>query len=200
MKTARGKGPSTGSATRSGTVRIIGGQWRGTRLTVPDADGLRPSGDRVRETLFNWLMPVLPGARVLDMFAGSGALGIEAVSRGAASATLIEKDAALSRALHTVAARLPGGTALEIVHDDVLSWAERAGGEVRRYDIAFIDPPFAGGLWQRAITAVEPLLAEDGWLYVEAATDADISPPAGWQLHREGRTREVAYRLFRRAP
>ncbi len=80
---------------REGAIRIVGGRWRGTRLLVPDIDGLRPSADRVRETLFNWLMPVLPGARVLDLFAGSGALGLESISRGAAAATLVERDAGL---------------------------------------------------------------------------------------------------------
>ena len=99
----------------AGGVRIIGGHWRGTKLAVPDVDGLRPSADRVRETLFNWLMPALPGARVLDLFAGSGALGLEALSRGAASATLVERDAGLANRLRDVAARLDGGQAAEIV-------------------------------------------------------------------------------------
>ena len=147
---------------RAGSVRIIGGHWRGTRLPVADLDGLRPTADRVRETLFNWLMPVLPGARVLDLFAGSGALGFEALSRGAAAATLVERETGPATALREVAARLPGGEAAEIVRMDAISWLTPAAREGRRYDIAFIDPPFAGGLWKRAITAVEPLLAEDG--------------------------------------
>ncbi|NUO77664.1 MAG: 16S rRNA (guanine(966)-N(2))-methyltransferase RsmD, partial [Lysobacter sp.] len=92
--------PSAGrTATAPGRIRIIGGRWRGTRLDVPDAPGLRPTSDRVRETLFNWLIPALPGARVLDLFAGTGALGLEALSRGAAAATLVERDPALAAAL-----------------------------------------------------------------------------------------------------
>ncbi|MGJ7904097.1 RsmD family RNA methyltransferase, partial [Lysobacter sp. 1R34A] len=96
--------PTGGAPT--GKVRIIGGRWRGTRLAVADAPGLRPTSDRVRETLFNWLMPVLPGARVLDLFAGSGALGLEALSRGAASAVLVERDPALAAELRALTGRL----------------------------------------------------------------------------------------------
>ena len=183
---------------RAGTVRIVGGHWRGTRLPVADMDGLRPSSDRVRETLFNWLLPMLPGARVLDLFAGSGALGLEALSRGAASATLVERDAALARSLRDVVARLPGGDRAQIVQADALAGLPRAAGEGRHYDIAFLDPPFAGDLWQQALVGVPPLMAEDAWLYVEAPLQADIAMPVDWHLHREGATREVAYRLWRR--
>ena len=94
-----------------GAVRIIAGRWRGTRLQVPDLAGLRPTSDRVRETLFNWLQPVLPGGHVVDLFAGSGALGLEALSRGAASAVLVERDRVLADALAATLARLPGGEA-----------------------------------------------------------------------------------------
>lgn len=183
---------------QAGVVRIVGGRWRGTRLPVADADGLRPSADRVRETLFNWLMPVLPGARVLDLFAGSGALGLESLSRGAVAATLVERDAGLIASLRNVAARLEGGAAAEIVHADALAWLARAAGEGRRYDIAFVDPPFAGELWDAAIDGLQGLLADDAWLYVEAPAARAIAMPAGWRLHREGGTRDVAYRLWRR--
>lgn len=183
---------------RAGAVRIVGGRWRGTRLAVPDIDGLRPSADRVRETLFNWLMPALPGARVLDLFAGSGALGLESLSRGAAAATLVERDPGLVRGLREVTPRLEGGVAAEIVQADALAWLPRAAGEGRRYDIAYLDPPFAGDLWGAAIAGVQPLMADDAWLYVEAPANAAIGMPADWRLHREGSTREVAYRLWRR--
>ena len=183
---------------RAGVVRIVGGRWRGTRLPVGDLEGLRPSADRVRETLFNWLMPALPGARVLDLFAGSGALGLESLSRGAQSATLVERDAGLATSLREVVSRLDAGASADIVHADALSWLARAVSEGRRYDIAFIDPPFAGDLWSAAIAAILPLMAEGAWLYVEAPANTDIRMPTGWFLHREGGTREVAYRLWRR--
>lgn len=179
-----------------GRVRLIAGRWRGTRLAVPDAPGLRPTSDRVRETLFNWLMPVLPGARVLDLFAGSGALGLEAVSRGAAHATLIERDANLAGTLRETCARLPGGEAVEIVHGDALAWLQQA--HAAGYDIAFVDPPFAAGLWTSVLQRLPDALAADAWLYLESPATASPAPPPDWRLHREGRTREVHYALYRR--
>jgi 16S rRNA (guanine966-N2)-methyltransferase len=182
----------------AGKVRIIGGRWRGTRLAVFDRPGLRPTADRVRETLFNWLAPVLPGARVLDLFAGTGALGIEAVSRGAAHAVLVERDAAAAQALRDTAAKLQGGDALAVVQSDALAWlhAQPDGA----FDIAFVDPPFDANLWGGVLPVLAPKLAEQGWLYVEAPVDAAPEPPPGWILHREGQTREVRYALYRRAP
>src|SRR5690606_9279376 len=105
-----------------GQIRIIAGRWRGSKLPVAEVDGLRPTSDRVRETLFNWLMPALPGARVLDLFAGSGALGLEAISRGAASAVLVERDARLAASLQATTERLPGGEAAKVVQADALAW------------------------------------------------------------------------------
>lgn len=181
---------------RPGTVRIIGGDWRGTKLPVADLDGLRPTADRVRETLFNWLQPMLPGARVLDLFAGTGALGLEAVSRGAREAVLVERDPALAAALRAIAAKLPGGERIRVAHDDALAWLRRAP---EPFDLAFVDPPFAAGLWAPVLVALEPHLADDAWLYVESPADAVPDPGAGWRLHREGRTRDVRYALLRRA-
>ena len=106
---------------RAGNVRIIGGHWRGTRLPVPDVDGLRPSADRVRETLFNWLSPKLPGMRVLDLFAGSGVLGLEALSRGAHEALLVERDPRLVESLHASVARLQAGDQARVLHADALA-------------------------------------------------------------------------------
>lgn len=185
------KGPAGG-----GVVRIIGGRWRGTRLPVAELAGLRPTSDRVRETVFNWLMPALPGARVLDLFAGSGALGLEAVSRGAASAVLVERDAGLARQLRETAARLPGGEAVTAAHADALGWLQSA--PAAGFDVAFVDPPFAAGLWDAVLPALLPALAADAWLYVEAPLDAALAIPEGLGLHREGRTREVRYALYRR--
>lgn len=183
---------------QAGVVRIIGGHWRGTRLPVADVNGLRPSADRVRETLFNWLLPVLPGARVLDLFAGSGALGLESLSRGAATTTLVERDAGLIANLRSVAARLEGGEAAEIIQADALAWLPRAKAEGRRYDIVFVDPPFTDNLWGAAIDGLQALLADDAWLYIEAPATRDVAMPASWRLYREGGTRDVAYRLWRR--
>ncbi|WP_133478651.1 16S rRNA (guanine(966)-N(2))-methyltransferase RsmD [Cognatilysobacter segetis] len=178
----------------AGKIRLIGGHWRGTRLDVPASPGLRPTGDRVRETLFNWLMPYLPGARVIDVFAGTGALGLEALSRGAADAVLIERDAALASSLRGTLGRLDGGARGRVVQGDALAWL---AGTAETFDIAFVDPPFAGGLWTRVWPALAPRLAPDALVHVESPTDVDPGVPDHWALHREGRTREVRHALYR---
>jgi 16S rRNA (guanine966-N2)-methyltransferase len=178
-----------------GSVRIIGGRWRGTRLPVADSPGLRPSSDRVRETLFNWLQPALPGARVLDLFAGTGVLGLEAVSRGAASAQLIEADHGLSRALQAAVGRLGAKAEVAVHQGDALAWLR---GQPGRFDIAFVDPPFAAGLWEPVLAALPAVLAADAWLYVESPSDHAPMLSPEWGLHREGRTRDVRYALYRR--
>lgn len=167
-----------------GQVRIIGGKWRNTKLPVPLSPGLRPSSDRVRETLFNWLMPRLGGARVLDLFAGSGALGLEAVSRGAAQATLVERDVALSRQLRESVAKLGAQDQIAVVQADALQWLRQPAGALA--DIVFIDPPFADGLWEAVIAGLPSHLAADAWLYVESPADQAPKMPAPWLLHREG--------------
>ncbi|WP_145477950.1 16S rRNA (guanine(966)-N(2))-methyltransferase RsmD [Stenotrophomonas rhizophila] len=189
--------PRTSPAAAIGQVRIIGGKWRNTKLPVPLAPGLRPSSDRVRETLFNWLMPWLGGARVLDLFAGSGALGLEAISRGAAQATLVERDAALARQLRESVAKLGAQGQVEVVQADALHWlAQRPSGLA---DIVFIDPPFGDGLWDAALAGLGPHLAADAWLYLESPAGQTLRLPPGWLLHREGGTREVGFALYRRA-
>lgn len=185
---------ATAGTAAAGQVRIIGGMWRNTRLSVPQRPGLRPTSDRVRETLFNWLMPKLPGAQVLDLFAGSGALGLEALSRGAASATLIEKDAGLAQAIRTVATRLQA--AASVLDADALAWLARAPQQ--RFDLVFVDPPFADGLWDRVLALLPAHLADDAWLYVESDAAQAPMPGPGWRLHREGSTREVRYALYQR--
>ncbi|KAF1718356.1 16S rRNA (guanine(966)-N(2))-methyltransferase RsmD [Pseudoxanthomonas yeongjuensis] len=181
--------------TEHGKVRIIGGRWRGTRLPVPASPGLRPSGDRVRETLFNWLMPVLAGARVVDVFAGTGALGLEAVSRGAAHAVLVERDAALARSLSETVARLSAQELVEVAHGDALAWLGRQAPA--SFDVAFVDPPFDADLWQPTLAALLPKLAQSAWLYVESPPGQAPTLPVEWALHREGHTREVRYALYR---
>ncbi|MCD9086813.1 16S rRNA (guanine(966)-N(2))-methyltransferase RsmD [Stenotrophomonas sp. SY1] len=192
MNRGRGNGPSG-----PGQVRIIGGRWRNTRLEVPQVQGLRPTSDRVRETLFNWLMPKLPGARVLDLFAGSGALGLEAVSRGAASAQLVERDPALATALRAVVGKLGAAEQVQVAQADALQWLDSA--VPAQADLVFLDPPFAAGLWEQVIARLPRHLAEGAWLYVEAPAGAAPILPAGWSLHREGGTRDVGYALYRQA-
>ncbi|KGQ18543.1 Methyltransferase [Lysobacter dokdonensis DS-58] len=180
----------------AGHVRIVGGRWRGTKLRVPDRPGLRPTSDRVRETLFNWLLPMLPGARVLDLFAGTGALGFEALSRGAASAVLVEHDREAAGFLREAAARLQGGDAAQVVQADAMAWLH-AQPEAS-FDLAFVDPPFDANLWGGVLPVLAPRMRPDAWLYVEAPATDSAPPPEGWRLHREGRTREVRYALYRK--
>lgn len=179
-----------------GSVRIIGGRWRGTRLQVPQRPGLRPTPDRVRETLFNWLLPVLPGARVLDLFAGSGALGLEAVSRGAASAQLVEADPQLAQALAAVATRLDAAAQVRVHAGDALAWLRN--GDTAGFEIAFVDPPFDAGLWPAVLELLPARLAADAWLYLESPAGHVPALSAEWALHRESATREVRYALYRR--
>ena len=194
-RTQRKPGGGANRAT-PGQVRVIGGRWRGTKLPVADIEGLRPTSDRVRETLFNWLVAAVPGARVLDLFAGSGALGLEALSRGAGSAVLVERDGTQARTLLEATRRLPGGEAATVVQADAVAWL--AEQPRHGFDIAFVDPPFAADAWDAVLAALVPVVTADGWLYVEAPADARVAIPAGWGLHREGRTREVRYALYRR--
>jgi 16S rRNA (guanine966-N2)-methyltransferase len=181
---------------RPGSIRLIGGRWRGTRLAVVDAPGLRPTADRVRETVFNWLMPMLPGARVLDLFAGSGALGLEAVSRGASEALLVERDPVLARSLRQACERLQAES-VQVVLADALQWLRVPVHG--RFDLVFLDPPFDAGVWREALALLAPWLADDAWLYLESPATADVTPGPGWSLHREGRTRETRHALYRRA-
>ncbi|WP_460812221.1 16S rRNA (guanine(966)-N(2))-methyltransferase RsmD [Luteimonas pelagia] len=179
----------------AGVVRIIGGRWRGTRLEVLPVEGLRPTPDRVRETLFNWLAPVLPGARVLDLFAGSGALGLEAVSRGAREAHLVERDPVAHETLRGVVDRLGCGDAVHVHRADAIAFL---GAPIHgRFDVVFLDPPFEAGAWQPAIERLGPWLERDAWLYLESPPGNVPSTP-GWRLHREGATRDTRHALYRR--
>src|SRR6185369_1703329 len=134
----------------AGEVRIIGGRLRGRRIAVPDAPGLRPTPDRVRETLFNWVGPTMAGARVLDLFAGTGALGLEALSRGAAAVTLVEQQRVAVSALQQTVQRL-GVPEVRIVAADALSFLASDKGQ---YDLILLDPPFAAGLLAPAVQAI----------------------------------------------
>jgi len=179
-----------------GQVRIIGGRWRGTRLPVAHQPGLRPSADRVRETLFNWLQPVLADARALDLFAGSGALGLESLSRGAREAMLVERDPGIAEQLRQSVQRLDAGGEAHVVRADAVPFlrAPMHG----RFDIVFVDPPFDARVWDQVLELLPPWLADGAWLYLEAPVSTRIAPDRGWRLHREGQTREVRYALYRR--
>ncbi|MEB6334518.1 16S rRNA (guanine(966)-N(2))-methyltransferase [Serratia rhizosphaerae] len=189
--------PRKAQAAAAGQIRIIGGQWRGRKLPVPNSAGLRPTTDRVRETLFNWLAPVIQGARCLDCFAGSGALGLEALSRYAGSATLLEFERPVAQQLEKNLALLNGNG--QVINTNALSWLANAGAA---YDVVFLDPPFRKGLLAQTVTLLEQQgwLADEAWVYVEAeAESAAADVPANWALHREKVAGQVAYRLYIRS-
>ncbi len=175
-------------------VRIIGGTWKRSRLPVADAPGLRPTPDRVRETLFNWLGQDLSGARVLDAFAGSGALGFEAASRGAARVLMLESNPGLVRSLATTQQRL-GAAAVAVQTADALVWMERAAPA--SFDLVLLDPPFDVAWADRAVAAAAPLVAAGGALYLEAGR-ALAHAPAGFEAHRHLRAGAVHAHLFLR--
>jgi 16S rRNA (guanine966-N2)-methyltransferase len=175
-----------------GEVRLIGGLYRGRKLPVAERPGLRPTPDRVRETLFNWLGQDLTGWRVLDAFSGSGALGFEAASRGAAEVTLLEMDAVLVPALRAVKERL-GAAAVRIERAEALRWM--AGGAPQRFELVLLDPPFDAGIGARAAAAAAHLLVPGGYLYIEGP-QALAEPPAGLLLHRSLRAGAVHAQLF----
>ncbi|MEO7774903.1 MAG: 16S rRNA (guanine(966)-N(2))-methyltransferase RsmD [Steroidobacteraceae bacterium] len=175
-------------------LRIIAGAHRGRKIRFPDVQQIRPTPDRVRETLFNWLAPQIIGARCLDLFAGSGALGLEALSRGAASVVFVERDATAAAGIRgcLVEWQVTGG---EVLTTDALQFL---AGAPRPFDIVFLDPPFAGDLLERAAEPLERFLAPDGAIYVEAAAGQDLpSWPSTWQPQRAGKAGEVGYHLLR---
>jgi len=188
MSAARGPG--------AGRIRIIGGSLRNSRVDVPDLPGLRPTPERVRETLFNWLAPTIQGARCLDLCAGTGALGIEALSRGAARVQFVERDALAAKALRQNLERLKVAAASVAVGDAQLF----LNGPSQPVDLVFLDPPFALDLW----SVLAQKLEQGGWLtnaaavYVECPQVSLPSLPPTWQLHKEGRAGEVRFALYRR--
>lgn len=185
-------------------VRIIGGQWKRTPLPVPLAAGLRPTPARVRETLFNWLGQDLTGWRVLDAFAGSGALGLEAASRGAAFVCLLERDPALARSLKAVVQRLlsPGRTtptSVSVTQTEALSWmAQHAARQDAAFDLVFLDPPFDEGLFEPALKAATRCVPPGGWIYVEAPQELGIDALEGLRRQRHARAGAVHFHLFER--
>lgn len=178
-----------------GQIRIIGGKWRGRKLPVRDSEGLRPTTDRIKETLFNWLMPVVREARCLDCFAGSGALGFEALSRFADTVTFIELDKQNAQLLAENKTRLQAENAT-IINSNSLMVLGQIGNA---FDVVFIDPPFRKGLLNETIELLEKnqWLADESWIYIESEAESSLTNiPVNWQLHREKIAGQVAYRLF----
>lgn len=184
--------------TSNSTIRIIGGEWRGRRLPVLHLPGLRPSGDRCRETLFNWLQPWLPGADCADLFAGTGALGLEAASRGAGSVVLVEKHSAVVSCLDLNINHLHA-TQVRVVERDALEWLAKAPAD--SLDILFVDPPFDEGLTPRVMAMIDQggCVRAGGFVYFETAlTSNAVAIPAGWAAMREKTLGRVRMQLLRR--
>lgn len=182
-------------ARQSNKLRIIGGQWRSRQLNFPDAQGLRPTTDRIRETVFNWLQPVIHGARCLDLFSGSGAMGFEALSRGASSVVMVDLNPAVVRQLKDNVRLLEARNA-EVIQADGLQYLTRANTQ---FDVIFLDPPFAKDMLQAALNAIEQhnLLAENAYVYVECERQlSDLRIPPRWQLHREREGGQVRFSLY----
>ncbi len=190
---------SRGGKPGPGRLRIIGGQWRGRRLTFTPALGLRPTTDRVRETLFNWLAPAIHGARCLDLFAGSGALGLEALSRGAAHCDFVDNSAPVIRQLGDYLGELDARARATCHCSDAQGYLAQATGP---WDIVFIDPPFGQNLVEPCcLLLANGRLAPEALVYVETgATEPSPALPPHWTCHREKRAGGVDYRLFVVAP
>jgi 16S rRNA (guanine966-N2)-methyltransferase len=180
-------------------LRIIGGKWRGRRLQFPSVDGLRPTGDRIRETLFNWLAPFIHDSLCLDLFAGSGALGLEALSRGAGHSVLIEMNPHAATRLKQHLQTLQADA--ELIKTDALSWLRTANkATYGSFDLVFLDPPFSQSLWDKSVSLLidSGILAPQAFIYVETPVGTSLTViPSNWELWREKITGAVAYRLFK---
>ncbi|HEU4600559.1 MAG TPA: 16S rRNA (guanine(966)-N(2))-methyltransferase RsmD, partial [Steroidobacteraceae bacterium] len=175
-------------------VRIVGGRWRGRKLEFPAIDAIRPSPDRVRETLFNWLQHEIVGTRCLDLFAGSGALGFEALSRGAAHVTFVDREPRIGRYLRETLQRLQCMDAAVVVAD-ALSYLN---GQREGWDIVFLDPPFASDLLKKSLALLQTgWLKPNAWVYIECDSTNALSLPPHWSLHRSSRAGQVGYHLIR---
>ena len=182
-----------------GQLRIIGGQWRSRQFDFPMAHGLRPTPNRVRETLFNWLAPYVEGAKVLDVLAGSGALFLEALSRGAGSALALDLNSAAINSLrgHLLTLRCDNG---QLLQTDALRHLEQQ--PATPFDLVFLDPPFSQGLLLPACTLLEEKgwLAADAWIYTESENPpSSLGLPGNWRLHREQKAGQVYYALWERS-
>ena len=173
-------------------VRIIGGEWRSRRISFPSRPDLRPTPDRVRETLFNWLGQDLTGKACLDPFAGSGVLGFEAASRGAKRVVMVERDAATFKALQATGAQL-GAHAVELARADALEFLR---GDRGCYDVIFLDPPFTAGYWPRLLPLLPPRMTPGARVYRESAERLQLD--GGWEVCKQGRAGRVHFQLLKR--
>ena len=183
--------PHASPLAQQSKVRIIAGEWRGRLINFPQAEGLRPTPDRVRETLFNWLGQTLDGKTCLDLFAGSGALGFEALSRGARRVVMVEQNSQVLKALQENARKL-GADRLDLVAGDGLKTLSREG---KAFDVIFLDPPFHHGILPLLLPLLPDRLAPDGFVYAE--TEQALEPDEGWEIWRSGRAGNVFYCLLK---
>ena len=187
--------PKRHNKTRSGRLRIVAGNWRSRLLDIADVPGLRPTSERIRETLFNWLAPRINGARCLDLFAGTGALGLEALSRGARSAVFVEQSARAVEMLRRNVKTLNADGAV-VLQMDALDYLR--GERIERFDVVFLDPPFAADLIDELcrLLAERQMLADDACVYLEqdrSAPEPDL--PEGWQVLKNKTAGNVRYML-----
>lgn len=194
---------SAGGTAKRGQCRIIAGSWRGRMIRFEDAAGLRPTTDRIRETVFNWLQSYIVNSSCLDCFAGSGVLGFEALSRGAQQVVALELNRKTVDNLKLNADRL-AASEMHIYHVETLHWLRtvKQGRQIKPFDLVFLDPPFDSGLLAETAEALNNsgCLAEDAIIYVEHAADAAVSLPANWHCLRDKKTGQVVYRLFQYRP
>ncbi|VAW45816.1 16S rRNA (guanine(966)-N(2))-methyltransferase [hydrothermal vent metagenome] len=190
-----------------GQVRIIGGDWRGRKLSVLQSEGLRPTSDRVRETLFNWLQFEIAGATCLDVFAGSGTLGLEALSRGAKSTVFLELSVPVSKQLLSNLETLKSTNA-QVIQGDSLLWLESRfeSGGADKFDVVFVDPPFHQNLMQKTVDklfasgVISNEVSNSSWLYLEQEKVLSWPTlPDGWRCYREKVTSQVRFGLFKKS-
>ena len=190
-----GNAPAHGG---QGQLRIIAGEWRNRQFSFPMAPGLRPTPNRVRETLFNWLAPYVPGAKVLDLFTGSGALYLEALSRGASVALALDLNGEAIASLRKTLDTLKCATG-QLLQTDTLRYLENQPATA--FDLVFLDPPFSQNLLHPACTLLEEKgwLAADAWVYTESENPpSSLNMPGTWRLHREQKAGQVYYSLWQR--
>lgn len=190
-----GKTTARAGSSPPNRLRIVGGLWRGRSIDFPAIDAIRPSPDRVRETLFNWLQTHIVGARCLDLFAGSGALGIEALSRGASAVTFVDREPQVGRHLTQTLQRL-GAIGATVKTEDATRFLARTP---EPFDVIFLDPPFASTLLQAVFARLpEGWLAPEAHIYVECPADTPLPPLAeGWSVYRSKQAGQVGYHLLR---